>query len=151
MMFSERVLLAFSDRGVYCFMIKYSRALLVLLLIASPAQAEDLKTASITETQLTEGPVIFDTKDSIVHPLELIGETREKRKHWYSLKLGKKYYIYTVAENKFHYITTKKIPLVYDARSWGKQHPIATGGFEMVKITAGGLITAGVAAAGVRK
>lgn len=132
-------------------MIKYSRTLLIMLFLASPVQAEDIKTASITETQVTEGPVIFDTKDSIIHPLELIGETREKRNHWYSMKPGKKYYIYTVAETKYHYITTKKIPLVYDARGWGKQHPVISGCFEMAKITAGGLITAGVAAAGVRK
>lgn len=121
---------------------KQIAAILMMVLLSAPAGA----------TELIEGPIVEVTESKeVIHPLQLLGETRAKRKHWWSLKLGQKYYIYSCAETKNHYITTKKIPLVHDPRPWGKQHPFLTGGFEMAKITAGGLITAGVAAAGARK
>ncbi|MBI1271690.1 hypothetical protein GC174_14780 [bacterium] len=102
------------------------------------------------EAPVIEGPVIRSAEGVELHPLELIGEVRSKRKHWFSWP-GKKHYIYICAENKYHYISAKRIPLVYDRRPWSKRHPYWFGSFELSKITAGGLITGAFTILSVRK
>lgn len=135
-------------------MFKKFIALAICLSIASPVMAEDLTPplmASATESQVIEGPVVYDQRGKLIHPLELIGEVRDRRAHWYSLKLGTKHYVYKTAENNYHYITTKKIPLVFDGRSWSKQHPFLYGGFEVGKVSAGAMITGAFAWAAAKK
>lgn len=105
----------------------------------------------VIAVDVIEGPIIRDSRDNTIHPLQLIGEVRDKRAHWYTPRLGEKHYVYTTAENKYHYVATKKIPLVFDARPWGKRHPIIFGGYEICRVSAGAVITGGFAWAAARK
>lgn len=103
-----------------------------------------------TAAEVTEGPVIVDDRGNKLHPLQLIGESRDKRAHWYTPKFGTKHYLYRVAENKYHYKTTKKIALVHDPRPWSKKHPIVFGAYEITRISAGAVITGAFTVLSVR-
>lgn len=100
--------------------------------------------------ELVEGPS-FKVGDETVTPVELLGTVREKRKHWYSLKLGKKFYAYKCAENGKRYLSTEPLALVMDPRSYPKKHPYIYGGFEVGKIAAGAAVTGALSAGALSK
>lgn len=110
------------------------RALVVFgfLALGAPAYADTIKTPSI------------QVDGETVTPIELLGEVRDKRAHWYTPRLGRKYYIYKVAESNVLYLSDEKLRVVYDKRSWPTKHPIFYGSWEFGKAAAVGAISTGV-------
>lgn len=107
--------------------------LVACLAAAMPAQADTIKAPSITTAQ-----------GETVTPLELIGEVRDKRSHWYTPRLGKKYYVYRIAESNMHYLSDEKLRVVFDKRSFPTKHPVIYGSWEFGKAAAVGAISTGV-------
>lgn len=93
----------------------------------------------------------FTVGEQEITPIELLGTVREKRKHWYSPKLGKKFYVYKCAGTDKRYLSASPIPLVMDPRSYPKKHPYIYGSFEVGKIAAGAAVTGALSAGALTK
>lgn len=114
------------------------------------ALAALILTSPVLAAELVNGPS-FKVGDQEITPVELLGTVREKRKHWYSPKLGKKFYVYKCAENNRRYLSTEPLALVMDPRSYPKKHPYIYGSFEVGKIAAGAAVTGALSAGALSK